>query len=52
MPRECHFRMGRGRIRERALALSPAGYMAAMAFVYGWDTSFYRYSSAMAAHTL
>lgn len=52
MPRELNFRLGRGFIRERREALSPRGYAAACAWLYGWDTSFYRHSQAMAAHTL
>lgn len=52
MPRELNFRLGRGFIRERAKALSAAGYLAVEAFVYGWDTSAYRYCRAMGAHTL
>jgi hypothetical protein len=52
MPRECHFRMGRGRVRERRLALSWEGYAHAMAWLYGWDTSFYRHCRAMGARTL
>jgi len=52
MPRELNFRLGRGFIRERRLALSATGYTALEAFLYGWDTSFYRHSQAMAARTL
>jgi hypothetical protein len=44
--------MGRGRIRERRMAFSPAGYLAALAFVYGWDSSAFRYMRAMGARTL
>lgn len=52
MPRENNFRLGRGFIRERRLALSPEGYAAALEFVNPWSLCVLRHQHAMGARTL
>ena len=50
MPRENHFRMGRGRIRERREALSTAGFYAAWYWLH--ENAAVYYMRAMGARTL
>lgn len=41
-----------GPIVTQASGLSAFGYYSALAWVYGWDTSFYRHSQAMSVRML
>jgi len=50
MPRENHFRLGLGMIRERREALSPAGYAAVWQWLH--SAAMYHYMRAMSARTL
>jgi hypothetical protein len=52
VPKEIHFRMGRGMLRERRECLSVEGLAAALEWVNPWSLLVLKHQQAMSARTL